>query len=426
MTSTKEIKKMNTTSNLRSINILVFSLLIHFCALAQKEGSYLKQLGLKDSLYSKTLSETRTIYVQLPNGYNPESQREYPVVYLLDGDVMLPSLNTVYETYYGGFMPEMILIAIANDHDRTKNLTPTTITSRRGMPFQQENGEAATFAKFIKEELIPFVEHKYRASSYRTLVGHSYGGLFVCYEFINDPKQFANYLAIDPSLDWDDQYLLKQAQKSLPTAEHEGKAIFISMSGQLHMQDPTITIDNLMQDTSDFTLFSRSNVQFTNLLKEKGQGLKSYWKHYPNDLHGTVPLPSMLDGMLALFQWYQMEQTDKFNVPDTPKDDLYEIMKYRAQKLETHFGHPVPPYPEDLMNMSGYMYLDMGQVAKAKMFFELCIEYYPSSANAFDSLADYYESQNDYANALKAISKAYALSASPYHKDRMEALEKKK
>ncbi len=415
---------MNTSITFGSVHLIVLSLLIHLGAVAQKESTYLQQLGLKDSLYSKTLSETRTIYVQLPNGYDPESQQEYPVVYLLDGEVLLPALSSVYKNYYGGFMPEMILIGISNDHDRTKNLTPSTITTKYGMPFKEENGEAATFAQFLKEELIPFVENKYRATSFRTLVGHSYGGLFVCYELINDPKLFANYLAIDPSLDWDEQQLLKQAQKS-SQIEFEGKALFMSMSGQLHMQDPTITIDNLMQDTSDFTLFSRSNVQFSNLLKEKGNGLKSYWKYYPNDIHGTVPLPSMLDGMLALFQWYQMEQTDKFNSPATPKDELYAIVKYRAKKLETHFGYPVPPYPEDLINMSGYMNLDMGQPDEAKMFFELATEYYPTSANAFDSLADYYESQNDYTNALKAVTKAYALSGSAYHKERMEAFGKK-
>lgn len=416
---------MKTTIKLGSIHLIVLSVLIHFCAVAQEESAYLQKLGLKDSLYSNTLSETRTIYVQLPSGYNPESQQEYPVVYLLDGEMLLPALSSVYENYYGGFMPEMILIGISNDHDRTKNLTPTTITTKYGMPFKEENGEAAAFAQFMKEELIPFVENKYRATSYRTLVGHSYGGLFVCYELINDPKIFANYLAIDPSLDWDDQQLLKQAQKSLPTAAHKGKALFMSMSGQLHMQDPTISMDNLMKDTSDFTLFSRSNVQFSNLLKEEGKGLESYWKFYPNDIHGTVPLPSMLDGMLALFQWYQMEQTDKFNSPETPKDELYRIVKYRAQKLEKHFGYSVAPYPEDLMNMSGYMNLDMEQPDKAKMFFELATEYYPTSANAFDSLADYYESQNDYASALKAMSRAYALSGSNYHKERMEAFEKK-
>jgi len=418
----KDNKKSNGLSNLLIIALIAcFPQLVK--AQANQNQQYLQKVGVLDSLYSEILEESRKFYVQIPAGYNSEKDQKYPVAFILDGEIFLPTVNDVQNYYSGGFTPEMVLVGIANDKSRVRDLTTSAITTNYGMPFIEKNGEAENFRKFMENELIPFIESKYPVTNYRTLIGHSYGGLFTISTLIHQPDLFANYLAIDPSLDWDDQQLLKQTQNSQPV-ELEGKALFMAMSGQLQMRDPTITIDNLMQDTSDFTLFSRSNVQFSNLLKEKGKGLNSYRKFYPKDIHGTVPLPSMLDGMLALFQWYQMEQTDKFNSPDTPKDELYEIVKYRAKKLETHFGYAVPPYPEELMNMSGYMNLDMEQPDKAKMFFELAAEYYPTSANAFDSLADYYESQNDYANALKAVTKAYALSGSDYHRERMEALGK--
>ena len=53
-----------------------------------------------------------------------------------------------------------------------------------------------------------------------------------------------------------------------------------------------------------------------------------------------------------------------------------------------HFGYAEPPYPEELLNMSGYMNMDMDQPEKAKMYFELAIEYYPQSANAYDSMKE--------------------------------------
>jgi tetratricopeptide (TPR) repeat protein len=65
----------------------------------------------------------------------------------------------------------------------------------------------------------------------------------------------------------------------------------------------------------------------------------------------------------------------------------------------------------------------MEQLEKAKMYFELAIAYYPESANAFDSMADYYEAQGDFTNAIKYVSKAFALSGSDYHKQRIEALK---
>jgi uncharacterized protein HemY len=120
-----------------------------------------------------------------------------------------------------------------------------------------------------------------------------------------------------------------------------------------------------------------------------------------------------------------MEHTDKFNSPDTPKDELYAIVQYRSNKLQQHFGYPFPPYPENLLNMLGYMNMEMEQPEKAKMFFEFAIEYYPKSANACDSMADYYEALNDPANALKFVSKAYQISNSEYLKKRMEELKSK-
>jgi tetratricopeptide (TPR) repeat protein len=75
--------------------------------------------------------------------------------------------------------------------------------------------------------------------------------------------------------------------------------------------------------------------------------------------------------------------------------------------------------------MSGYMNMDMGQLDKAKMYFEITLEYFPESANAHDSMADYYEAKGDFANALKFVKKAFELSASDYYKERMEGLKLK-
>ncbi|WP_372793667.1 tetratricopeptide repeat protein, partial [Lutibacter sp.] len=134
-------------------------------------------------------------------------------------------------------------------------------------------------------------------------------------------------------------------------------------------------------------------------------------------------LPSIMDGLLSIFEWYQMENTYKINSFNTPKEELFRIIKNRAKKLKNHFGYSVPPYPEELLNMSGYMNMDMQQPEKAKMHFEQAIEYYPNSPNAYDSMADYYESQNDYINAIKYVSKAYDLSGNKSYKERLIKLQ---
>ena len=310
------------------------------CAQNHQRSQFLQKVGAVDSLYSKTLNEFRNIYVQLPASYSSEKNQKYPVVYILDGELFLPTVNDVQNYYSGGFTPEMVLVGISNDKNRVRDLTTSTITTKYGMPFNEKNGEADNFRQFIETELIPYIENKYPVTNYRTLIGHSYGGLFTISTLIHQPELFANYLAIDPSLDWDDQKPLQEAREVMAAYGYKNKALFMSLSGQLHMQNSKITIDNVMQDTTDFTLFARSNIAFSNLVKQNAKnGLSFEWKFYPKDIHGTIPFPSIMDGLVALFEWYQMENTDKINSFETTKEELFGIIKYRAEKLKAHFGY---------------------------------------------------------------------------------------
>lgn len=402
-------------------------LLINFSGRSQTNApkKYLENIGILDSIYSTTLKEYRRIYIQFPDNYTLQNDKKYPVAYILDGEVLLPTVKNVQSFYSGGFTPEMILVGISNEKHRTRDLTPSKITEKYGMPFNQENGQADNFTAFLEKELIPFIENKYPVTRFRTLIGHSYGGLFTINMLVNYPQLFSNYLAIDPSLDWDHQKLLKEAQAIVTNQNYENKALFMSLNGQLHMQNAQITIDNVMQDTTDFTVFARSNIAFSNLVKQHAEnGLSFEWKFYPRDIHGTIALPSIMDGLISLFGWYQMENVDKFNSFDTPKDELFSIIKHREKKLKEHFGYSVPPYPEELLNMLGYMNMDMQQPEKAKMFFKLVIAYYPESANAYDSMAEYYERMGDNTKAIQFVSKAFELTHDARYKQKIEALKK--
>jgi len=59
------------------------------------------------------------------------------------------------------------------------------------------------FLDFMEDELIPRIEKAYPASSYRTFVNHSFVGLSVINALINRQHLFNYYVAIDPSLWWD-------------------------------------------------------------------------------------------------------------------------------------------------------------------------------------------------------------------------------
>lgn len=405
--------------------IILITIIIGSNQVLFAQTNYQFKIGKIDSIYSNILKESRELYIHLPESYDSNSQRKYPVIYVLDGDVLLNTVSTVHDFYWGGYMPEMIIVGISNENNRTRDLTTSKIQSRRGTEYNQEHGGANDFIMSIEKELIPYIEKNYPVTNYRTLIGHSYGGLFTINTLINHTDLFDNYLAIDPSLDWDNQKLLKQSKEVIKSNSLEGKSLFITLSGQLHRQNSDITINNVMQDSSEYTLFARSNIEFFKFAESNKQDkFNVKWKFYKDDLHGTVPLPSIIDGLIYFFEWYRMEKTDKLNSFDTPKDELYEIIEYRANKLKSNFKYQVPPYPEDLFNMLGYMNMEMQQLEKAKMYFELCIEYYPESTNAYDSMAEYYASQNDFENAIKNIEKALEINENEYFRNKIEEYKK--
>lgn len=398
---------------------IVLCLAIVVSLVGEVNAQFLSSIGLKDTVYSKVLKESRDIYVQFPEGFDPKSDKKYPTAYILDGENLLPALTITQSFYTGGFIPDMILIGISNHQNRTRDLTPTVEETS-----WEPNGGAASFLKFLGEELIPYIEEKYPVTDYRTLIGHSYGGLFAINTLLEKPDLFANYLAIDPSLDWDNQLMLKKAKAIFEKGTFQGKSLYISLSGQLHMQKPEMTLENVMQDDSGFTLFARSNIAFAEFCRSYSEtGLVFNWEFFPKDLHGTVPLPSLRNGLILIFEWFQMEKTVLFNIPETTSSELLDILNYREEKLRSHFGFQVPPFPEDLITMSGYMNMDLGQMEKAKMFYEQGLKYFPKSANMYDSMADYFEANNDIASALEFVKKAYEISGSEYHRDRIVELE---
>ena len=380
-----------------------------------------------DTVYSELLKEYREFWVKLPENYNPNSNVKYPVVYLLDGFSLKENLEAVYDNYWGHYLPHMILIGISNKTNRIRDLTTSQIKMRRGQAMDKDTGGAENFTKFIDKELIPYIDKKYPTTPYRTLIGHSYAGLFTINMLVNHKYLFQNYIAIDPSLDWDDQKLFKEAKEKLSTESYEGKSLFVSLAAeQLHMWDEEITMENIMDDASEFTLFARSIIDFSTFAtSQKQSGLNFSWKVYNEDLHGTVPLPTMRDGLIFLFKWYQFKSPQKYNNPETKVEDLVAQLEKQEEIYSTHFGYPFPPMIEEMFSGYGYMNLEMGQPEKAKMYFELATEYYPESANVYSSMADYYEAQGDFANAIKQVTKAFELSGNDLYKKRIEELKRK-
>ncbi|MGY1408109.1 alpha/beta hydrolase [Luteimonas sp. A611] len=152
-------------------------------------------------LVAEATGRTHHVYVRLPEGYEADTARSWPVVYLLDGDSLFPLLAATHLFLgYDEGLPEAIVVGIAyGGFDPSINKRHIDFTAA-GADTAPDQGGARQFHDFLREQLLPAVETRYRADpTRRVLVGQSRGGYFVLWSALQDPDLFQARIASNPA-----------------------------------------------------------------------------------------------------------------------------------------------------------------------------------------------------------------------------------
>jgi len=151
------------------------------------------------------------LHILLPGDYK-NSNKKYPVVYLMDSQWDFPMVKCIYgEHYYDGFIPEMIIVGVTWGG---RNPNPDSLRARDYTPTKDlrlpQSGGADQFLSFMKTELFPFIESNYKADpNNRSLMGCSLGGLITLYAFLTHTDMFNGYAAASPAVGWGNEVLYK-------------------------------------------------------------------------------------------------------------------------------------------------------------------------------------------------------------------------
>ncbi|HMC87090.1 MAG TPA: alpha/beta hydrolase-fold protein [Chitinophagaceae bacterium] len=276
---------------------------------AQKIIDNLLVIGKRESFSSRILDEKRVVWIYLPSDYSELSEKNYPVVYLLDGGWNFSALTGIVhhlsDILGNKLVPHMIVVGILNT-DRTRDLTPTISTSDesgKNVSRLKNSGAGEKFVSFLKNELIPHIDSAYHTSTYRILIGHSLGGLTVMNVLINHTNLFNAYVAIDPSMWWDNKKLLIQAKEAMKEKIFEGKSLFLAIANTMPVGMDTIQVQT---DTSASTIHIRSIFLLRNILQQNpGNELNWSYKYYDSDTHGSVPMIAEYDALRFIFKNYK-------------------------------------------------------------------------------------------------------------------------
>ena len=359
---------MTTTLHQKLIRLLsgvAVLLLISSPAIAQPATGTVKRFSIK----STVLGEDRVILVRTPVGYET-NKVIYPVLYMTDGDAhMGHTASTIEFLTQNGRISDLIVVGVTNT-DRTRDLTPAKSSAKNAAGELQfpTSGGADNFLKFFETELIPEIEKQYRVQPYRILAGHSLGGLFAIHAMITKPGLFNSYIAVSPSLQWENNEALKRAETFLKNQKESKVTLFASIG------DEPGPIGDAFDKLKD--ALAKSNIK----------GFEWQAERMADEDHGSVVLRSHYFGLRKVYDGWQM--------PRDPETGAVagglKGADAHYKKLSEKFGYSVPT-PENLINQIGYRLIFDGKPEEAIAVFKANVERYPASANVYDSLAEAYE-----------------------------------
>jgi pimeloyl-ACP methyl ester carboxylesterase len=232
-------------------------------------------------------------------------------------------------------------------------------------PSMKGSGGANQFTAFLRDELIPYVDSIYPTAPYKILVGHSLGGVLVINTLVHYPKIFSSYIAIDPSLWWDNKVMVSQLCLSVDTSDFSDEVLYMTSANLIRGVD-SITILN---DTTNITNGVRTNFEFYSLLDSTKSitGINSKFHYYPNETHPTLPLISIYDGFQYIFDFYKRPSFAR--VSDTTFH-AKEILLDHYKKVSDKLGYKILP-PDDLIDGIAFLYRINNMEQKANEILEL-------------------------------------------------------
>jgi predicted alpha/beta superfamily hydrolase len=280
-------------------------------------------LGTKHTIHSEILGDDRSFIVNVPEGYESTALR-YPVLYVLDAEYFYyqahGALQFLSECGYNTNrpVPQMILVAVLGG-DRNRDFTPTHAPVQGPLRFPTSGG-AAAYLEHVEKELRPFIDAHFRTSG-SILAGWSLGGLFTCHTFLERPELFAAYIAISPSLWWNDQEPLSWVRDRIPDGAQFRQRLVITQ-GALEGGDIGSSVEGGIVPL---------------LEGKRAQG----WTYVevPGVSHNYTPYQALYAGLQAAFP--------DFAVPQSALDEGITAVKEHYKTLSASYGYTLG-VPDDV------------------------------------------------------------------------------
>lgn len=334
-----------------------------------------------ESFDSEKLSEKREITISLPPSYEKNTSKKYPILVLLDGDFLFdPFYGAItYGSYWDDF-PETIIIGIHQNHN-DERVDDTEYDDAQGLPAEK----GAAFYEFIGQELLPYIEKKYRVAPFRMIAGLDTTAGYLNFFLYKENPIFNAYISLNPDLA---PLMEKRVAEQLSAAKSPVFYYLSTSEDEIKQIAEPIKMlnDNIKKDNNPLV-----NYKFESF---KGAG------HYSQTLYA---IPSALH---QIFESYKPISSSEFSnkialLPSGYVDYLEK--KYSVLNEALHLDVPIrindfKAIEAAILKNNAFSELDQLAI--------LADKYYPKSMLAEYELGLMYEKQEDYKKAMKRYQNA--------------------
>ena len=178
-------------------------------------------------MYSTYTNYDYPIDVFVP--HEPAPAEGFPVLVVLDGhrytNMFFEAMQNQLRIRQKTNVIAHILVSVGHQQDDTTNRRFYDFTApaaayhfplRHGRQMKAVRaGGAVDFQQFLAHELLPMIHAQYDTNPQKvSLFGHSLGGLFSLWCYLTKPQLFQQYVAVSPSIWWNQHELLQRLRET--------------------------------------------------------------------------------------------------------------------------------------------------------------------------------------------------------------------
>jgi len=358
-------------------SLTLLFILFYFCGFSQKM--------IQKSLESTFLDSNRNISIYIPEGYEKNNFKNYPLTIVLDEEYL-------FDAYVGNAVlfakkdkaPKQIVVAISMEETKGADIS-FDINSG------QLTASAQNFYNFIRDEVLFYMESNYRTSPFITLVGQGYSANLITH-FLQEDTAFINsFICINPSFsDFIGSEL--QSYNLLKFGKEDNTFYFYTNNSTSFSSDKQIQIDQVQKGVSTLGM---KNFNVINDVISTSSSVSAM----------SEAIPRALTKVFEVYSGITKEEFDK-NIKDLAPLDAISYLENKYLEIQFLFGSDLGIRKNDIYAIENII-MEKENGDRLRDFGKMILKLYPSSPLGDYYIGKYYESGKMYKKAIKQYKIGY-------------------